>query len=145
MIHDSAMADSELIARSIDKPALFAELLTRYHRPVYRYLARRLSRDEAEECAQETFLRAFAARGAFRAHGESALPWLYGIATNLVRERAREEQRALAGGGDLFSRDEADDALDRVAAEATRRRLGEALAELSPVDRDIVMLAAVAE
>lgn len=138
------LADSELIVRSLDEPALFGALLIRHHRPVYRYLARRLPVDAAEDCAQETFTRAFAIRGSFRPHGASALPWLYGIATNLIRERIRDEQRVLAGSRDDLIAWE-DDAVDRLAARDVRRDLGDALADLSPVDRDIVMLAAVAE
>ena len=142
----SRLDDVELIARSLDEPEAFGGLLERHHRPVYRYLTRRLPVPGAEDCAQETFTRAFAARRTFRPFRDSALPWLYGIATNVVRERRREEQRVLAGPrADAVAWEDADDAVDRVAASEMRRRLGEALAELSPVDRDIVMLAAVAE
>jgi len=142
----SRLDDVELIARSLDEPEAFAALLTRHHTPVYRYLSRRLPVDAAEECAQETFTRAFAARGRFRPHHDSALPWLYGIATNVVRERRRDERRVLQGPrADAVVWGDADDAVARVAAGELRRRLGEALAELSPVDRDIVLLAAVAE
>jgi RNA polymerase sigma-70 factor (ECF subfamily) len=142
----SQLDEVELIARSLDEPEAFGGLLERHHRPVYRYLSRRLPVDAAEECAQETFTRAFAARRTFRPYRDSALPWLYGIATNVVRERRREEQRVLAGPrAPVVAWDDADDAVDRVDAAEMRRRLGEALAELSPVDRDIVMLAAVAE
>jgi len=106
------LGDLELIARSLDEPALFAVLLTRHHRSIYRYLARRLPADAAEDCAQETFVRAFAARAGFRPYRASALPWLYGIATNLVRERAREEGRTLAGSRDDLIGWE-DDAVER--------------------------------
>ncbi len=85
----AGLDDVELIARSLDEPEAFAALLTRHHTPVYRYLSRRLPVDAAEECTQETFTRAFAARDRFRPHCDSALPWLYGIATNVVRERRR--------------------------------------------------------
>jgi len=142
----SDLGDVEVIARSVDEPEAFAVLLARHHTPVYRYLSRRLPVDAAEECTQETFTRAFAARSRFRPHHPSALPWLYGIATNVVRERHREERRVLAGPrADAVAWEDADDAVERVEAHELRRRLGEALAELSPVDRDIVMLAAVAE
>jgi len=142
----SRLDDVELIARSLDQPEAFGGLLERHHRPIYLYLSRRLPVDTAEECAQETFTRAFAGRGTFRPHHDSALPWLYGIATNVVRERLREEQRVLTGPrADAVAWEHTDDAVDRVAAGEMRHRLGEALAGLSPVDRDIVMLAAVAE
>lgn len=142
----SDLDDIELIARSVDEPEAFAMLLARHHTPVYRYLSRRLPVDAAEECTQETFTRAFAARSRFRPHHDRALPWLYGIATNVVRERRRDEQRVLHGPrADAVAWEHAEDAVDRVEAREMRRRLGEALAEFSPVDRDIVMLAAVAE
>ena len=142
----AGLDDVEMIARSLDEPEAFSVLLTRHHTPVYRYLSRRLPIDAAEECAQETFTRAFAARRTFRPFRDSALPWLYGIATNVVRERRREERRVLAGPrAEAVAWEHADDAVDRVAAGEMRRLLGEALSELSPVDRDIVMLAAVAE
>jgi RNA polymerase sigma-70 factor, ECF subfamily len=42
----------------------------------------------------ETFASAFEGRASCRA-GDSALPWLYGIATNLLRRRFRAERRQL--------------------------------------------------
>jgi hypothetical protein len=39
------------------------------------------------------FVTAFARRAAYRPHGASARPWLYGIAHNLLRAQARRERR----------------------------------------------------
>ena len=60
-----------------------------YHVPLVRYLTRRLGdRDWAEEVAQETFLRALRQR---ELSNERA--WLFTVATNLVRDAARQESR----------------------------------------------------
>ena len=60
-----------------------------YHAPLVRYLTRRLGdRDWAEEVAQETFLRALRQPSL-----ASERAWLFAVATNLVRDDARREQR----------------------------------------------------
>src|SRR5687767_2856534 len=60
-----------------------------YHTPLVRYLTRRLGdRDWAEEVAQETFLRALRQESI-----TSARSWLFAVATNLVRDEARKDER----------------------------------------------------
>src|SRR5262245_49476479 len=64
--------------------AAFAEIVRRYQRSVYRvgYALTRNASD-ADDLAQETFVRAHRALGRFRA-GEPLYPWLSRIATNLA-------------------------------------------------------------
>lgn len=60
-----------------------------YHAPLVRYLTRRLGdRDWAEEVAQETFLRALRQDAL-----TSERSWLFAVATNLVRDEARRDER----------------------------------------------------
>ena len=60
-----------------------------YHAPLVRYLTRRLGdRDWAEEVAQETFLRALRQESL-----SSERSWLFAVATNLVRDEARKDER----------------------------------------------------
>ncbi|MFP5354246.1 MAG: sigma-70 family RNA polymerase sigma factor [Gemmatimonadota bacterium] len=60
-----------------------------YHVPLVRYLTRRLGdRDWAEEVAQETFLRALRQDVL-----TSERSWLFAVATNLVRDEARKDER----------------------------------------------------
>lgn len=60
-----------------------------YHVPLVRYLTRRLGdRDWAEEVAQETFLRALRQDAL-----SSERSWLFAVATNLVRDEARKDER----------------------------------------------------
>lgn len=79
----------------------FAALVTRHQRYVYN-LAFRLLRDaqEAEDLAQEAFLRAWRGiagfRGADRAGGAKFTTWLYRIVTNLCYNRLPGLRRQLA-------------------------------------------------
>ncbi|HEY5220094.1 MAG TPA: sigma-70 family RNA polymerase sigma factor [Gemmatimonadaceae bacterium] len=64
-------------------------LFREYHAPLVRYLTRRLGdRDWAEEVAQETFLRALRQTAMTNERA-----WLFTVATNLVRDGARQESR----------------------------------------------------
>ncbi len=64
-------------------------LFREYHAPLVRYLTRRLGdRDWAEEVAQETFLRALR-----QDRLDHARAWLFAVATNLVRDEGRREER----------------------------------------------------
>ena len=94
--------DANLMARVAadgDREA-FAMLVDRYKDPLVAYLARLTGcREQAQDVAQESFLRLYRAaakykdRGYFRAY-------LFRIATNLVRSQERREQRwrRLTGG-----------------------------------------------
>src|SRR5437879_7396131 len=79
--------------------AAFAEIVRRYQRAVYR-VAYGLTRNasDADDLAQETFVRAYQAIGRFRA-GEPLYPWLSRIAINqvysLFRRRRRRPEAAL--------------------------------------------------
>ena len=64
-----------------------------------RYAARRVGADVASDVASETFERALRSFDRFDA-SRDAVPWLYGIATNLIRHHARAESRRL----DAYSR-----------------------------------------
>jgi RNA polymerase sigma-70 factor, ECF subfamily len=68
-------------------------LMDRHARRIYHYLLRLLQNEsEAEEYAQETFVRVFRNADRFDpAHSFSS--WLYTIAINLVRDRARRHAR----------------------------------------------------
>jgi len=82
--------DAELMLRvqASDEPA-FATLMHRWERPVKAVIARVvLNASEAEELAQETFVRLWQHRGRFDP-AKSFKPWVLGIALNLARNRLR--------------------------------------------------------
>src|SRR5437870_10738754 len=79
-------------AQSGDEAA-FAEIVRRYQRAVYR-VAYALTRNasDADDLAQETFVRAYQALGRFRV-GEPLYPWLSRIAVNLTYSLFRSRRR----------------------------------------------------
>lgn len=139
-------ADGRVIVRSLAEPACFEVVFERHFASVHRYLRRRLGEDLAQELAAETFAQAFRARRRFASGHVSALPWLYGIAANLVRMNHRSEQRRLrayarAGAREVVQPpgEEIDARLDALAL---RPVLGEALARLSTSQREVLLLTA---
>jgi RNA polymerase sigma factor (sigma-70 family) len=91
--------DAGLMRAAQTDPASFGTLFDRHFATVYRFCERRVGRTMAEDLAGETFRRAFEARHSYDLSRPSALPWLYRIAYNLVRDalRARAaEDRAYA-------------------------------------------------
>lgn len=89
-------SDAELIAASLTSPDRFGEIFDRHAQPIHRYLGRRIGSQEAEGLLGDVFLAAFEHRGRYDTTRESALPWLYGIASNLLRKFFRREATHLA-------------------------------------------------
>lgn len=134
-------SDRELLAALPRQPELMGVLYERHAPPVFRYLARRAGPAAAEDLLSEVFVAALNARKRVVVHHSgSALPWLYGIAMNVLRHYFRHRQPAWAAepaqGVDW-------DAVDaRLDAEAQRRQLRAALCSLSEPDRELLLLVA---
>jgi RNA polymerase sigma factor (sigma-70 family) len=90
-------ADAELIGAG--RADAFATVYERHAAAVYKWARSRVG-DHAADLTAETFARAWLSRGSFRDRAEgSALPWLLGIAQNILRDslrRQRTEDRARA-------------------------------------------------
>jgi RNA polymerase sigma-70 factor (ECF subfamily) len=135
-------------------PDAVAVLFDRHAAQVLRYCARRVGPDRAEDIVAEVFLVVARRRDRIDA-GAAALPWLYGIATNVLRAHRRAELRAYRAlertgvdplGGATGIVDGHDTrAVERVDAAATSRRIAGALARLPRTQRDVLLLYAVAE
>jgi RNA polymerase sigma factor (sigma-70 family) len=127
----------------------FADVYERYFADIHHYIAGRLGRDVADDIAADTFVIALRKYGGFDAGRGPARAWLYGIATNLVAQHRRTEQRryrALARAGPERVTDGHEDrVVSRVAAEVMLPRLAAALARLSQKERDVLLLVAVAD
>ncbi|HTO71053.1 MAG TPA: sigma-70 family RNA polymerase sigma factor [Myxococcota bacterium] len=121
-------SDAELIARSLAEPEAFGALYDRHAGAIFRYLGRRVGAETGEALAHDAFRIAFERRKAFDPERASALPWLYGIAANLLRKHRRAEARwrkasarmaaggAAADGGRSAAALEARELFGRVAA-----------------------------
>ncbi|MFI6908740.1 RNA polymerase sigma factor [Nonomuraea sp. NPDC050394] len=139
--------DAELIRRSEHDPEAFADLFTRHAPALRRYVARRLGPALADDIVSDTFLTAFRRRGRYDLSHPDARPWLYGIAARLVSRHRRVEirfYRALVRSGvDEIAEPYAERVDDWVAAQ--QAGLAEALMELSPGDREALLLVAWAD
>jgi RNA polymerase sigma factor (sigma-70 family) len=83
-----------------DDPQAFGDLFRRHGPTIHRYLLRRTADAHgAEDLAATVFLEAWRQRHRVELRQPSALPWLYGVATNLLRSNRRLLTRdaALAG------------------------------------------------
>ncbi len=137
--------DAAVIAASRHRPEAFAELFERHFDTIHVYLARRAPAADAADLASEVFKIAFAQRDRFDPAHSSARPWLYGIATNLLRHHLRRGGREARARARLSSFDlrrphdlgAVDDALD---AAATWPTVAEALADLADPDREALLL-----
>jgi len=118
-----------MIERSFSDPHRFAAIFDRHFDAVHTYLARRVGEGRADDLAASTFAIAFERRRRFRREASTARPWLFGIATNLLRNEWRGEKRAL----EMLGR------LSRSAGGSTSPEPGDALPlgeMLSRLDRD---------
>lgn len=142
----TAAGDADVIRQSMTTPELFALVYDRHAMTVHRFLARRVGGQLADDLAAQTMLAAFDSRRRFDPAQPSALPWLYGIATNMLRRHARAESRYLRALSKLdpYPLEQPHDAAvtDRVSAEAAGRELAAGLARLNPQERDVLLLVA---
>jgi len=150
---DSAAEERELIQRCLaGDVSAFEPLVERYRQRVWR-LAYQILRDreEAWDCAQEAFVRAFHSLASFR--GQSAFyTWLFRITVNVAtdRQRARGAQ-ARAFGPERVPEEEwkrttpdPGASPDKAAAQSEQRaRIRQALDALPPKARTIIMLSDV--
>jgi RNA polymerase sigma-70 factor, ECF subfamily len=137
------VTDEDLVAASSGAPERFAAIFDRYAPVVHGYLSRRVG-DLADDLLSETFLLAFRGRAGYVADRGPVRAWLFGIATNLVRRHARDEERRYRAfsraAGHAEPTTELDEIAGRVDAQALRRELADALAALAGEDRDVLLL-----
>lgn len=116
---------------------------------VHRYIARRIGTALADDLAAETFATAYRRRNDYDPARGALRSWLYGIATNLLRNHWRAEQQLLeldarlAADAELRHDPEMSD--DRLSASLAAPRIAAALAELVPEQREALLLHAWAD
>jgi RNA polymerase sigma-70 factor (ECF subfamily) len=144
------MTDAEVIAASHEQRELFALIYDRHAPALYRYAARRLGADAAEDVVSETMLAAFRRRRRYDTSRSDARPWLFGILTREISQRRRVERSRYRTLGRLdrsadLEHEAADEIASAVAAQAVRAPLMAALARLATRDREVLLLAAWAD
>jgi RNA polymerase sigma-70 factor (ECF subfamily) len=126
----------------------FADAFRSEFGAIHRYVRRRVGRDAADDICAATFAAAYAQWSRLDP-ARPVRPWLYGIATNLLRRHHRDEERKLRAyartGVDPIGGADESDTVRRLDAGAQQRTLAAALADLRPVEREILLLHAWAE
>jgi RNA polymerase sigma-70 factor (ECF subfamily) len=139
-------SDAEVLHASLADPSRFEVIYRRHGPAVHSYLRRRLGDPVAEDVCADVFVRAFRGRARYDVRHDTALPWLFGIAGNLIADHRRAEGRRLralerlaAAGAGGQATDTAD-AFAELAPDLTR-----ALRRLPAADRDALLLVAWGE
>ena len=129
--------------------AAFAELVGHFQRPLFGYLGRLgLPSGQAEEVAQETFLRVWQNLASYRPGLAAFSTWLYTIAhrlalNELTRAAAQRESPVTADTPESVC--EQPQPPEQLAARQQRQRLLHALHQLPLAERSILALAYVQE
>ena len=130
---DRSAADRDAISASLATPAGFGLVFDRHFDAVHSYLQRRVGRDLADELPLRPSLSPSTGALASTSRAPDARPWLFGIATNLLRRHHRHELRQFRA----YARSAVDPVLDpfdgvedRLDATNMRRELVDALAQV---------------
>jgi RNA polymerase sigma factor (sigma-70 family) len=130
-------------------PASFGTLFERHGAAIYNYCFRRTADwSAAEDLTSVVFLEAWRKRKEVRLQGDSLLPWLYGVATNVLRNRSRSLRRyraALERVPRGVEADFADDVAGRLDDERQMRAVLEAVRQLPKREQDVFALCAWSE
>jgi RNA polymerase sigma-70 factor (ECF subfamily) len=121
----------------------FAVVFDRYAAVIYKYCARRIGVEAVDDAVADTFAIAYERRGRFDPSRSSALPWLYGIATNVLRRyRATEarHRRLIWQEAEASADSTADLAVARADADAVIRALAGELTKISRRHREVLYL-----
>ena len=133
------LSDADVLSHARVRPELMGVVYERHARAVHRYLSRRVGAHAADDLLGDVFVAAVEARLRVQPHPSgSALPWLYGIAGNVVRSSLRRREPHHPEH-QSFDWDAVDERLD---AAARRTDLRKALAALTEAERELLLLVA---
>jgi len=152
---EDADSDAVLVERALDKDlAAFERLVTKYQNKIIGFTARMLNdREEAEDVAQEVFIKAYRSLESFRG-ASSFSTWLYRIATNLcidrIRKRKRSPQQAYSldepfdkeeeGGGGREIADTSGEPSQNIEREELRHQVRVTMAEMPEKLRAVLVM-----
>ncbi|WP_243866661.1 RNA polymerase sigma factor [Actinophytocola oryzae] len=144
-------SDADLWARSsVGDHAAFSELFERHVEAVWNHAYRlTASWNLAEDVTSSTFLQAWRKRADVVLVRESARPWLYTVAGNVVRDERRATTRFLRvvrrAPDSSVAADHADEVADRVDRDARMVRVLAAVRSLPRAEREAVELCLLGE
>jgi RNA polymerase sigma-70 factor (ECF subfamily) len=138
----STRSDAEVIGRSLTEPEAFGLIYDRHAATMLRFLGRRAGAKVAEGLVGELFRIAFERRKTFDVSRTSALPWLYGIGSNLLLKHRRGEARWLRASARIAASLEADRRASAAALDARVLfpRVADAIEALPDDEREVLLL-----
>src|SRR5262245_40307827 len=139
----SAASDAEVMGRSLEEPEAFGLIYDRHAAVLLRFLGRRVGAEVAEGLVGELFRIAFERRKTFDAARASALPWLYGIGSNLLLKHQRSEARRLRANARMAASQTAEDgpsSAARLDARVLFPRVADAIESLPEGEREALLL-----
>lgn len=139
--------DVPVPAHARAEPFLFERAFEENFRLIHRFLARRVGRDLADELAADTFAIAYRRWASFESSRGPVRPWLFGIATVLLRRHWQRERQLLEfAARSEGAQDGAGATVEEMAfARELASALAEGLARLSDGHREVLLLHAWGE
>jgi RNA polymerase sigma factor (sigma-70 family) len=130
-----------------DDPEALATLFDRYGDRIYNHCFRATGDwADAEDATASVFLEVWRHRHRVQAFDGSALPWLYGVATNVCRNLNRSQRRRQRAYATLprpeSQPDHAEQVVDRLGSTARMRTVLDAIRELPPREQEVLGLVA---
>lgn len=141
--------DATLIRRSLTAPEAFGGIYDRHRGAIMAFMLRRVSSDlssDVEDLIADVFVTAFRNRRRYDLNRPNSLPWLYGIARNVLRNQyrwwERQKRRSATTPVDPEVADVAERAVERADAQALLATLGPSLDGLQEHERHALELLA---
>ena len=139
------MAEPDLVVNTASD--VVAGWFDRHAAAIAAYATRRVGRTSARDVVADTFRVALERFDGFDSTRGAERAWLFGIATNVIRRHWRTEERRLrvqtrATGAEVQPIDPLLSVDDSVDARRAYEHVVDAVAQLSPEDRDLLVLVA---
>jgi RNA polymerase sigma-70 factor (ECF subfamily) len=143
------MTDEAALVEALrdDDPEALAQLFDRHADRIYNHCFRATGDwAEAEDAVSAVFLEVWRHRRRVQLHDGSALPWLYGVATNVCRNLTRSRRRRLRAVSALPppdpEPDHAERVTDRLGSTARMQQVLAAIETLPTREREVLALVA---
>lgn len=140
------VSDPELLRRVSSDPVALDIFYRRHVERVIQFVARRSSTpSDVADAVADVFLSVIESGASYDPRRGEPVPWLLGIASHVVAQQRRDEQRrsrldAQIAGRDLLDEDDYLRLEERIDAEREARKVQGALVRLSPPQRDVLDL-----
>jgi RNA polymerase sigma factor (sigma-70 family) len=139
------LTEATSTARSSQEAVAYGRLWDDYAAAIYRFCFRGTAdAGLAEELTSVVFLEAWRRRNDVSVASESRLPWLYGVATNVLRNQRRSRRRYRAAlqrlSPPLEEPDFAESLIERLDAERQMQTIRSQLRKLPQLEQEVLSL-----